>query len=90
MELIPDDTYRIIILSTAMPSNDKVTRLLSGIQKSITSKGRLLEQFVDILRQLGSYLKLIGNCMETTYRESEWKATFVDRIYGMSVAIEYN
>ena len=90
VKLIPDDTYQIIISSTATPSSEKVARLLGGIHKSITSEGRLLERFVEVLRQFGSYLELMGNRMESTYRELEWKATFMDCIHEMSVAIEYN
>ena len=90
VELIPDDTHRIIISSTAMPSSDKVAQLLSDIKKSITSEGVLLERFVEVLRQQGSYLELMGNRMESTYRELEWKATFLGCIHGMPVAIECN
>ena len=67
--LIPDDIHQTITSSTAMPSSDKVSRLLSGIQKSITSDGRSLERFVKVLQQSGCYLELLGNRLDSTYRE---------------------
>ena len=70
--LIPDDIHQIITSSPAMPSSDKVARLLRGIQKSITRDGRLLHRFVEVLRQCGSYLELMGSHLDTTYRELKW------------------
>ena len=67
--LIPSYIHQTITSSPAMPSSDKVSRLLSGIQKSITSDSRSLEWFVTVLRQSGCYLELMGNHLDSTYCE---------------------
>ena len=67
--LISADIVRTIITSSAMPPSEKVARMLRGIHESITVDDELLHRLVEVLRRLGSHLELMGNRLDSTYRE---------------------
>lgn len=67
-DLIPAGVISAV-MDPALPSSGKVTKLLDEVEKQIHEDNKKLERFVEVLRNLGSYLKVVGNSLDSTYRE---------------------
>ena len=67
--LISPSVKHTIISSPTMPSSTKVTQLLDAVQKSISENNRSLLGFVEVLRKQGALLELMGDRLDSTYRE---------------------
>ena len=72
--LISADIYKDIILSEEKSPKQKVKQMLTAIQKSIMDKSESLLRFVDVLREQGSFLELMGNRLHSTF--CEWDKIF--------------
>ena len=67
--LIPGSVNATITCTSHMPSGDKVNKFLSTVEERIAEDHQLVEAFAEILIDQGSYLSVIGNDLEKTYRE---------------------
>ena len=52
-----------------MPTDDKVNKFLSTVEKHIAEDHKFVKVFAQVLIDQGSYLSVIGNDLEKTYRE---------------------
>ena len=67
--LISADMNTTIACTPSMPSGDKVNLFLSTVEEHIAEDHELVEVFAEVLIDQGSYLSVIGNDLERTYRE---------------------
>lgn len=67
--LISDDITQTIKCSEAMPSDERVSRLLNAVQTSICDEQETLCLFVKVLKEQGASLELIGEKLDKTYRK---------------------
>lgn len=67
--LIPKSVNATITCTPYMPSGDKVNKFLSSVEEHIAEDHQLVKAFAEVLKKQGSYLSVIGNDLEKTYRE---------------------
>lgn len=70
--LIPADIDRDVMYSPEVPSDKKVIEVLNAVQRSITGDSEALLRFVEVLRKEETFLKLMGDRLENTYRENTY------------------
>lgn len=68
-DLIPEIVTATINCTPYMPSGDKVNKFLSTLEERIAEDHELVKVFAEVLIGQGSYLSVIGNDLEKTYRE---------------------
>ena len=65
--LVPVDIDRGVIFSPDM-SADKVTELLRAVRGYIPKDYKFLLRFAEVLKKEGTFLKLMGDRLENTYK----------------------
>ena len=69
LKLIPSKVHKTIINTPSMPSGEKVKIFLEAVEKRISERSDKVEVFAKVLRDQGSYLSVIGDDLNDTYRE---------------------
>ena len=65
--LVPADIDQGVIFSSDM-SADKVTELLRAVHRYIAKDYKSLLRFAEVLKKEGTFLKLMGDRLENTYK----------------------
>ena len=68
-DLIPKSVNATITCTSHMPTGEKVNKFLSTVEERIAEDHQLVKVFAEVLKNQGSYLSVIGNDLEKTYRE---------------------
>ena len=66
--LVPADIDQGVIFSFDVSADKKVTELLRAVHRYIAEDYKSLLRFVEALKKEGTFLKLMGDRLESTYK----------------------